>query len=190
MRGENGEPTCATLNERAKASLPSPFSRHLESTPGGSGRLPVGARRGKSCRPSHATHHRVHVHSIHPDAYRPSACAARAHMRTRERERERERRGPGLPFVRFSSFHSAHQKKPSFAPGLCPHRAPKACRKCNTGDFNGSITAHLHRVVGRRDLWLGQALGAELAAIIPAMIGSAGLPLTTREGPDARAACL
>ena len=124
IRGENGEPTCATLNERAKASLPSPFSRHLESTPGGSGRLPVGARRGKSCRPSHATHHRPR-----PCPFRPSASAC---ARTHEDEEDWER---GQGFLLFASLlfilliKRSHLLRRGFAPTAPLKPAASATRE-------------------------------------------------------------
>ena len=141
MRGENGEPTCATLNERAKASLPSPFSRHLESTPGGSGRLPVGARRGKSCRPSHATHHRPR-----PCPFRPSASAC---ARTHEDEEDWER---GQGFLLFASLlfilliKRSHLLRRGFAPTAPLKPAASATREILM------VKSQSQHRVGRRDL--------------------------------------
>ena len=105
----------------------------------GSGQVTRGGAAAQKLSPitCHSPHHHRIGASVHPPA---PVLPARTHdMRGLKASAE--------GFLLFASllFILLHQKKPSFAPGPLPPPPPrplsKACCKCNTGDFNGSITA-------------------------------------------------
>lgn len=123
-RGRGGEPTAtATTTRRTSATLNEPKpsqAKHISffvvvlsvSADILSARREGSGRPRKSCRPSHATHHRVRP--------RPG--------------RRRRRRRASFCSLLFFSFCSIKRNP------LLRRAFSKACCKCNTGDFNGSIT--------------------------------------------------